>query len=177
MNDDFAAIKPLIDKETIDRRISELGKTIAEEYAGKNPLFLGIIRGAVIFLADLLRQIPYSCEYELLRASSYGNGKTSSGKPEFFGVSLSCCEGREVIVVEDIIDTGVTMSILKEEILKNNPRSLKLCSFLDKPSGRKTQTEIVPDYCAFEVGDFFIVGYGLDYAGKYRNLPYIGILS
>ncbi len=158
----------------ISERVKRLAKDIKREYADKNPLILCILKGSIIFTADLIREFDFPCTIEFLRASSYGESSVSgelSIKDEMdFSVS-----GRHVLVAEDILDTGKTLNHIMNIISAKSPKSLKLCTLLDKPSRRTIN--INADYIGFEIPNEFVVGYGLDYAEKYRNLPYIGVLK
>ncbi|SHI07588.1 hypoxanthine phosphoribosyltransferase [Sporobacter termitidis DSM 10068] len=162
-------------EEMIQNRVRELGQELKTEYAGKKPLLVGVLKGSFIFLADLARALDIHCEIEFIAVSSYGNGTETSGEVKMTKAIGDVIRDRHVIVVEDILDTGLTLDYLKKYLLSMNPASLKICTFLDKPSRRKVQ--ISADYVGFECIDAFYVGYGLDYAGEYRNLPYIGSLK
>jgi hypoxanthine phosphoribosyltransferase len=162
-------------EEMLQSRVKELGAQLSAEYAGKNPLLVGVLKGSFIFLADISRAMDILCEIEFITASSYGAGTETSGKVTMTKAIGSIVENRHVIIVEDILDTGLTLDFLKNYLLGLNPASLKICTMLDKPSRRKV--EIKADYVGFECPDAFYVGYGLDYAGNYRNLPYIGSLK
>jgi len=161
----------LISKEQIAARVAELGKQISEEYKGKSILLVGILKGSVPFMADLMRSIDGDVTIDFMQVSSYGAGTTSSGNVKIKKDLDSDIAGKNVIIVEDIVDSGITLSNLKPYLLQKNPASLKFATMLDKPSRR--QVEFVPDYCGFTVEDKFIVGYGLDLDQKFRELPYI----
>jgi hypoxanthine phosphoribosyltransferase len=165
----------LFDKTRIDERVRELGLEISKDYHGKDLVMVGILKGGVPFLADLIRVIDLPLEYDLMAVSSYGASTKSSGTVKIMKDLDMGIEGRDVIIVEDIIDTGLTLHYLLQNLRSRRPASLKVATMLDKPSQRKMQ--IQPDYNGFEIPDVFVVGYGLDYAGKYRNLPFIGILK
>ena len=173
MYDDLESI--LYTPEAIAERIGELGKEITESYQGKDLVLIGILKGAVPFVADLMRAIEMPLEYDFMAVSSYGASTKSSGTVRFLKDLDIGIENRDVIIVEDIVDTGLTLHYLVENLRSRKPKSLKICTLLDKPSRRKA--EISSDYNGFEIPDVFVVGYGLDYAGKYRNLPCIGVLS
>ena len=173
MNDDFEKI--IYDTETLKARIAEMGKTITADYLDKDPIVIGVLKGAFVFMADLIRAIDTPCEVEFLGVSSYGSGTTTSGAVEITRDLGKDIEGRHVIVVEDILDSGVTLSYLKKYLANRNPASIRICTLLDKPSRR--QADITPDYVGFTCPDEFIVGFGLDYAERYRNLPFIAILK
>jgi hypoxanthine phosphoribosyltransferase len=159
----------------IQRRVRELGAQLAADYDGKNPLLVGVLKGSYVFLADLARQMDILCEIEFITVSSYGAGTESSGRVTMTKALGTVVENRHIIIVEDILDTGLTLDFLKKYLLDLNPASLKICTMLDKPSRRKVTIEA--DYVGYECVDAFYVGYGLDYAGNYRNLPFIGALK
>ena len=165
----------LLTKEQIAKRVEEMGKQITADYEGKDLLVVGILKGSVMFFADLTRNIGIPLHIDFMVASSYGNGTETSGKVNIKKDLSVDIKGRHVLLVEDIIDSGITMSQLKVERAKREPASLKLCALLSKPSRRKVDVDI--DYCGYEVPDEFLVGYGLDYAENYRNLPVIGVLK
>lgn len=165
----------LLTSEQIATRVKELGKQITEDYKGQSVLMVAILRGAVVFFADLVKNIDLDVRFDFMVVSSYGSGSESSGEVRIDKDLAQPIEGMNVIIVEDIIDTGFTLKNLKRLLLTRNPASLKICSLLDKPSRRKVELE--GDYVGFTVPNEFVVGYGLDYAEKYRNLPDIGILK
>ena len=165
----------LFSEEQLRARIAELGKEISRDYAGKKPLFVGTLKGSFIFLADLMRRVEIDCDVDFIAASSYGNGVVTSGNVKIKKDLATDIAGRDVLIVEDIVDSGVTLHCLKLLLQERNPNSVKIVSLLSKPTGRKTNIE--PDYVGFTVPNAFIVGYGLDYAELYRNLPYIGVLK
>lgn len=168
-------IKVMIPEEKIDRRIRELGAAISREYAGKELHMICILKGSVFFASELAKRIEVPVTLDFMTASSYGDGTVSSGNIRI-GQDLSePIEGRHVLLVEDIIDTGKTLSFLMKLLQERKPASLKLCTLLDKPDRRTHPVDV--DYVGFEIPDEFVVGYGLDYAQKYRNLPYIGIVE
>ncbi|MDE5946748.1 MAG: hypoxanthine phosphoribosyltransferase [Oscillospiraceae bacterium] len=166
--------KILITEEQLKKRISELGRQITEEYRGKKLLLLSILKGSVVFLSDLMREIDLPVEIDFMCVSSYQNGTESSGNVRILKDLSRNIQGYNVLIVEDILDTGMTLSYLIPELLERNPESLKICTLLDKPSRRRVPLKA--DYTGFEIENHFIVGYGLDYAEHYRNLKYIGIL-
>lgn len=172
MKNDIA--KVMISKEEIAQKVLELGEQIAKDYHDKNPVMICILKGAVVFYTDLIRAIPFHVEMDFMAISSYGNSRQSSGVVKILKDLDGNIEGRDVIIVEDIMDSGQTLSHLTELLSARNPNSLKVCSLLDKPSRRIS--DIQPDYCGFVIPDEFVVGYGLDYAERYRNLDFIGIL-
>jgi len=165
----------LISKEEIQKRVTELGQQISEDYKGKDLVMVGILRGAIIFYGDLAKEIRVPVSMDFMAVSSYGSGTTSSGVVRIIHDLEENVEGRDVLIVEDIIDSGLTLHYLVENLKSRKPRSIKICCLLDKPSRRVSP--IKPDYVGFEVPDEFVVGYGLDYNERYRNLPYIGVLK
>ena len=162
-------------EEELRRRVKELGAQITADYAGKSPLLIGILKGCFVFFADIARAIELACEIRFLTASSYGFSTVTSGKVKIERNFDFDIEGRDVIIIEDILDSGVTLTALRDNIVKSSPATLKICAMLDKPARR--QVPIGADYLGFECPDEFVVGYGLDYAEKYRNLPYIASLK
>lgn len=165
----------LLSEEQIQTKVREMGAQISADYAGKEPLLVSVLRGSIMFMADLTRQIQPFCEIDFMVVSSYGAGTTSSGQVRILKDLTDSIEGRDVIVVEDILDSGNTLSYLLEVLRTRKPASIRLCTLLDKPSRRIKP--IRADYVGFEIPDAFVVGYGMDYRERYRNLPYIGILK
>lgn len=165
----------LIPEEALRSRIRELGRTISKDYEGKEPLFVGILTGAVLFVSDLLREITIPCELDFMATSSYAEGTTSSGIVRILKDLNQSIEGRHVVVVDDIIDTGLTMDYLLETLKTRYPASLRVCALLDKLPRRVRHVPL--DYRGFEIPDKFVVGYGLDYGGRYRNLRFICVLK
>ncbi len=165
----------LIPEEKIKERVRELAKQISKDYAGKRPLLVGILKGAFIFLADLIRELSVEAEVDFLAVSSYGKATETSGEVKILKDLSESIEGKDVIIVEDIVDTGLTLRYLYDLLQTRKPASLKICVFLDKKERR--QVEVPVDYVGFEVPDLFLVGYGLDFAEKYRQLKYIRELS
>ena len=165
----------LLDQEILAGRIKELGARISADYAGKRILMIGILRGAVIFMADLARSIDVPVAIDFMAVSSYGASSKSSGVVRILKDLDENVEGRHLLIVEDIIDTGLTLNYLLENLRSRKPASLKICTLLNKPSRRKAEVPI--DYNGFDIPDYFVVGYGLDYDGNYRNLPFIGVLK
>ena len=165
----------LITKEEIHREVFRLAQEISIDYEGKNPLLLGILKGSFVFMADLIRLLEIPLEIEFISLSSYGPAKVSSGKVKVVKGLRSPLEGRDVLVVEDIVDTGLSTSYLLDYLHKRKPASVKLCALLDKPAKRKTAVHI--DYLGITIPDRFVVGYGLDVDEKYRNLPDLCILE
>lgn len=167
--------KILLSEEEIRVRVVELGKQISVDYAGKEVLVIGILKGAMIFLADLVRNITVPTHFDFMAVSSYGSSTKSSGAVRILKDLDRGIEGRHVLIVEDIIDTGLTLNYLVDNLRSRGPASLGICTLLDKPSRREAPVEI--DYNGFSIPDEFVVGYGLDYNESYRNLPYIMIMS
>lgn len=167
--------KVLISEEALQKRIQELGMELARDYEGKTPIFVGVLKGVILFFGDMIRATPIRSQIDLMAVSSYGAGTESSGKIVLKkDVSLNL-EGRHVIVLEDIIDTGLTLKFTVEHLRAMNPASLKICTLLDKPARRTV--DISADYVGFTIPNEFVVGYGLDYNDYYRNLPFIGVLK
>lgn len=167
--------KVLISEEELAKRIKELATTISEDYEDKNPVMICLLKGSVSYFAHLCEQMYIPLEYEFLRASSY-HGATTTGEVKLLHVPTISLKGRHVVIVEDIIDTGLTLSAIKKVMLDMEPASLTITTLLDKPS-RRLVNDMVPEYVGFEVPDEFVVGFGLDYNEQYRNLPYIGVLK
>ena len=165
----------LITEEQIQERVSDLGLELTADYRGKSPLLIGILRGAAIFHADLIRRVDLRLSVDFISLSSYGAATRSSGQVQLIKDLESSIEGMDVILVEDIIDTGLTIKYLLRNLGSRGPSSIKICSLLSKPSRREVEVPI--DYIGFEIPDEFVVGYGLDFNQKYRNLPYIGVLD
>ena len=165
----------LVTAEDMDRRLGEMAEQIDRDYAGKELLIVGVLRGAVMVMADLSRKLHTPLEMDWMAVSSYGDGTTTTGAVKINKDLSRDIAGRDVIIVEDILDSGVTLSYLKNYLAGRKPASISIVTLLDKPSRRRA--DIKADYSGFEVEDAFVVGYGLDYAEKYRNLPYIGILK
>ncbi|HAF09276.1 MAG TPA: hypoxanthine phosphoribosyltransferase [Chloroflexi bacterium] len=171
--DDIAEI--LLDADVIKQKVRELGARIADDYAGRDLVLVSILKGALPFLADLMREVPIYCSLDFLEVSSYGAGTTTSGVVRILKDLAKPIEGRHVLVVEDILDTGHTLSYVIEHLRGQHPASLGLCALLDKPARRVVPIGV--DYKGFEIPDKFVVGYGLDFAERYRNLPFIGVLK
>ncbi len=165
----------LLDENVLAKRIHELGEEISKDYAGEEVMLVGILKGASVFLSDLIRQINLPAYIDYMVVSSYGNSAETSGVVRILKDLEDNIEGKNIIIVEDIIDTGLTLAYLKHNLLSRHPKSLKICTLLDKPARREIEINI--DYKGFEVPDEFIIGYGIDYAEKYRNLPFIGVLK
>ena len=168
-------IRVMIPEEEIDRRIRELGAKISREYEGKELHMICILKGSIFFASELAKRITVPVTLDFMKVSSYGNDTVSSGNIQIRNDLAESIEGRHVLVVEDIIDTGKTLSFLMKMLQERKPASLKLCTLLDKPDRRTHQVDV--DEVGFEIPDEFVVGYGLDYAQKYRNLPYIGVVE
>ena len=165
----------LFTEQELKDRVAEIAAQIDKDYAGKEPMLISVLRGSFIFMADLARSITLPCTVDFMAVSSYGAGTTSSGQVKITKDLSESIEGRDIIVVEDILDSGNTLSYLFQLLQARHPASVRLCTLLDKPS-RRTKP-VTADYTGFTVDDLFVVGYGLDYAEKYRNLPYSGILK
>ena len=164
----------LISEEEIERHVAEIGRQISRDYADKNPIFVGVLKGCFIFMADLMRHVTVNCTMDFMSVSSY-RGTTSTGAVKINKDLNEDIEGRHLILVEDILDSGVTLNYLKNYLSVRRPASIRVATLMDKPARRKA--DIYADYSCFEVPDAFVVGYGLDYNENYRNLPYIGILK
>ena len=164
----------LVPSEEIGEKVREMGARITEDYRGEKLLLVGILRGAVVFLSDLMRHLELQCEIDFMEVSSYGTETTSSGVVRILKDMQESVTGRHVLIVEDIIDTGLTLSYLRRSLLARKPISLEICALLSKPSRRQVDLDV--KYVGFEVPDVFVVGYGIDFAGAYRNLPDIRAL-
>ena len=168
-------LEVLLSQEQIQARVRELGEEISRDYQGKDLLLLAVLKGAAVFLADLLREIRGTVTYDFMATSSYGTDTTSSGVVRLLKDVDEGLAGRHVLIVEDIVDTGLTLSYLVEVLSQREPASLRVCTLLDKPARRVQPVQI--HYCGFTIPDRFVVGYGLDYDEQYRNLPFVGALS
>ena len=167
-------VEPLLTPEQIETRIAEIAAEINRDYAGESVLLVGTLKGAYILMADLSRKLTIPTQIDFMKVSSYG-GSTTPSKIKYDHPATEPLGGRHIILIEDIVDTGHTLAFLREEIQSQNPASLKVCALLDKPSRR--EAELAPcEYIGFSIPDKFVVGYGLDYDQRYRNLPYIGVL-
>ena len=164
----------LISKEEIEAKVVEVGKRITEDFRDKDPIFVGVLKGCFIFMADLMRHVDINCSMDFMAVSSY-SGTSSTGAVKINKDLSQDIEGRHVIIVEDILDSGVTLSYLKRYLMNRGPASITIVTLMDKPARRKA--DVYADYSCFEVPDAFVVGYGLDYNEHYRNLPYIGVLK
>jgi hypoxanthine phosphoribosyltransferase len=165
----------LIDDEALQRRIGELGEEISADYVGRDLLLVGVLKGAVFFMSDLMRQITVPCEIDFMAISSYGASTDSSGVVRILKDLDINIEGRHVLIVEDIIDSGLTLSYLVRTLEAREPASLEVCALLTKPERR--QIDVAVRYVGFEIPNRFVIGYGLDFAERYRNLPYVGVLN
>ena len=168
-------ISVLISEQDVDAKIAEIGKQISEDYAGEQVHLICILKGSVFFTCELAKRITVPVSLDFMSVSSYGDGTASSGIVKIAKDLDETLEGKNVIVIEDIIDSGRTLHYLLDVLQKRNPKSMKLCTLLDKPDRRVKDVKV--DYVGFEIPDKFVVGYGLDYAQRYRNLPYIGVVE
>ena len=162
-------------EQQLAEKVAELGARITEDYRDKNPLIVSVLKGSSVFMADLTRKIDTPCNIDFMVVSSYGKGTKTSGEVQIIKDIEQPIDGRDLLIVEDILDSGVTLSYLMQILLARGANSIRLCTLLSKPARHKVKVPI--DYLGFEIPDEFVVGYGLDYAEKYRNLPYIGILK
>ena len=167
--------KVLISEEEIQQAVADLGKQLTEDYQDRFPLVICVLKGAMPFMSDLIKKMDTYLEIDFMAVSSYGKNTVSSGEVKIIKDLDASVEGRDILIVEDIIDSGLTLSYLAELLRHRKANSVKIVTLLDKPSGRKI--DIHADYVGFDVPDAFVVGYGLDYAERYRNLPYIGVLK
>jgi hypoxanthine phosphoribosyltransferase len=166
--------KVLIDEQRLQERIRELGRELSQDYAGRELLLVGVLKGAVFFMADLMRNLSVPCEIDFMAISSYGASTDSSGVVRILKDLDINIEGRHVLVVEDIIDSGLTLSYLLRNLESREPASLEICALLTKPDRREIDVPV--KYVGFEIPNEFVIGYGLDFAERYRNLPYVGVL-
>ncbi len=171
MND---KIKVLVSEEDVNNKIREIGAQITKDYAGKQVHMICVLKGGAFFMCELAKRIDLDVSLDFMAVSSYGSGTESSGVVKIVKDLDESITGKDVLIVEDIIDSGRTLAALKEMLLQRNPASLKICTLLDKPDRRVTHVDV--DYVCFDIPDEFVVGYGLDYDQKYRNLPYIGVV-
>lgn len=165
----------LVSEEEIAEKVKKLGAEIAEDYEGKDLMVVGILKGAVIFMSDLVRAINKPVLMDFMDVSSYGTSSISTGNVKILKDLDYDIEGKDILIIEDIIDTGQTLAYLKDNLTRRGANSVKICALLDKPERRTKDVEI--DYCGFEIPDEFVVGYGLDFSEKYRNFPYVGALK
>ncbi len=168
-------LRTLISEDELHDKVAALGRQISADYAGKNLLMVSVLKGSVVFMADLMRELSIPCEIDFMCVSSYGSGTKTSGVVKIMKDLDIDLKDRDLLIVEDILDSGMTLSYIKEMLKQRGTRSIRICTLLDKPERR--QADIKPDYSCFTVPDEFVVGYGLDYDEKYRNLPYVGILK
>ena len=168
--------KVLLSEEQIQAKVQELAAILSEEYADKDPVFVGVLKGVVIFFADMVRKISVPCEIDFMCLSSYG-GTNSTGNVVIKKDLSVDIKGRHVVILEDIYDTGRSLDLTRKYLLEKEPASLKICTLLDKPERRAEGITLVPEYIGFTIPNEFVVGYGLDYNEHYRNLPYVGVLK
>ena len=164
----------LLSTDELQARVAELGRQLSVDYAGRDPVLISVLKGSIVFLADLIRAMEIPLSLDLMEVSSYGSGTETSGQVRILKDLSRPIEGRDVIVVEDIIDTGLTLNYLLRYLAERNPASMRICCLLDKPARRLAEIDI--DYVGFTIPDRFVIGYGLDYDERYRNLPYVGVL-
>lgn len=165
----------LISEEELQKRIAELGQQLAADYADKEPIFVGVLKGVVNFFTDMVRATPIRCQYEFMAVSSYGSGTSTSGTVKLLKDVTCDIKGRHVVILEDILDSGLTLKFVTEHLRAMEPASLKICTLLDKPERRKV--DVYADYIGFTIPNEFVVGFGLDYNEYYRNLPFVGVLK
>lgn len=168
--------KVLLSEEQIQTRIAQLGEILTRDYQGKNPVIVGVLKGVVVFYSDMIRKIKVPCQMDFMWISSYA-GTESTGKMVVKKDISSDIKDRHVLILEDIFDTGNSLDFTYRHLMEKGPASLKICTFLDKPSRRNPAVTLVPDYVGYEIPNEFVVGYGLDFNEYYRNLPYIGVLK
>ena len=168
-------IETLISEEKLAARVAELGKQIEKDYQGKDLVCVGLLKGSVVFMTDLIKTINLDLKIDFMKVSSYGNGTDSTGIVKMLKDVDEEVTGKDVLLIEDIVDTGLTLANVKEFMWKKKPNSIKICTLLDKPSRRKA--DVKAEYVGFEIPDAFVIGYGLDYAEHYRNLPFVGVLT
>ncbi|MDY5096062.1 MAG: hypoxanthine phosphoribosyltransferase [Oscillospiraceae bacterium] len=173
MNDDI--LRVLYSEEELEAKCAELGAQISKDYEGKNLLLVSVLKGAVVFMTDLMRHITVPCSIDFMVVSSYGSGVKTSGVVKIVKDLDADLAGKDLLIVEDILDTGMTLHYLKQLLQDRNPNSIRIATLLDKPERRRAAVRA--DYVGYQVPDEFVVGYGLDYDEKYRNLPYVGILK
>ena len=169
-------LKVLLSEEQIKNRIRELGEELTREYADKNPVVIGVLKGVVVFYADMIREIKIPCQMDFMCVSSY-HGTESTGRTMVSKDVASDVFGRHVLILEDIFDTGNSLEFITNHLMNKKPASLKICTLLDKPERRKPGVQVKCDWVGFTIPNEFVVGYGLDYNEHYRNLPYVGILK
>lgn len=169
-------LEVLLTEQQIQERIRELGEVLTAEYADKDPIIVGVLKGVVVFYADMIRQIKIPCQMDFMWLSSY-SGTNTTGQMQVKRDLSADIEGRHVLILEDIYDTGTSLDFTYRHLLAKKPASLKICTLLDKPERRKPGITLKPDYVGFTIPNAFVVGYGLDFNEHYRNLPYVGILK
>jgi len=165
----------LMTEEQIQERVHAIGQQLSKDYEDKFPVFVGVLKGSFMFMADVMRQVTVPCQVDFMAVSSYGSGTSTTGAVKINKDLSQDIEGRHVVIIEDILDSGVTLGYLTKYLWNRNPASIEIVTLLDKPARRKSN--VCAKYAGFEIPDAFVVGYGLDYDEKYRNLPYIGILK
>lgn len=175
MNNNIESV--LVSEEQIKNRVKEMGKEITKDYEGKDLILVSVLKGSVVFMSDIMREINLPFEIDFMITSSYGKGTDSRGDVKILKDLDVNIKGKDVLIIEDIIDSGYTLSKLKNLLIAREPNSIKICTMLDKPSRRYEGIDLKGDYTGFEVPDEFVVGYGLDYAELYRGLPYVGVLK
>ena len=175
MRRDPAIGEILVQPDELERRVRQLGEEITRDYAGRDLLLIGVLKGAVFFLSDLMRHIEVPCEVDFMAVASYGSATDSSGVVRILKDLDAVIEGRDVLIVEDIVDSGLTLHYLLRNLSARNPRTLEICALLTKPERRKV--DLNPRYVGFEIPNKFAIGYGLDFAERYRNLPYVAALA
>jgi hypoxanthine phosphoribosyltransferase len=167
----------ILSETQINKRVKELGSEITRDYSEKDPVFIGILKGSIVFLSDLIRSTDLPISIDFISVSSYGDSMESSGVVRFLYDIKTSIEGMDVLLVEDIVDTGLTLDYLIKNFITRHPKSIKICTLLDKKEARKPEIDLRIEYTGFEVPNKFLVGYGLDYAEKYRNLPFIAAIT
>ncbi len=175
MTDDASVGRVLVEADDLARRVRELAAEVSRDYAGKDLILIGVLKGAVFFVADFMRALELQCEVDFMAVASYGSSTKSSGVVRILKDLDAVIEGRHVLIVEDIVDSGLTLQYLLRNLAGRNPASLEVCALLLKPGRRKVDLE--PRYVGFEIPDEFVVGYGLDHAERYRNLPFVAVLN
>lgn len=173
MKDDILQV--LITEEALQEKVTEMGRQISEDYRGKDLLMISVLKGSIVFMADLMRAVSIPCEIDFMSVSSYGTGTKTSGVVKIEKDLDRQLTGKDLLIVEDILDSGMTLSYITGMLEQRGTNSIRICTLLDKPDRRKADIEA--NYCGFVVPDEFVVGYGLDFAEKYRNLPYVGVLK
>ncbi|MBJ7332332.1 MAG: hypoxanthine phosphoribosyltransferase [Solirubrobacteraceae bacterium] len=175
MRDDDAVGEILVQPDELARRVRELGVQISEDYAGRDLLLIGVLKGAMFFLSDLMRRLTVPCEVDFMAVASYGSSTDSSGVVRILKDLDAAIDGRDVLIVEDIVDSGLTLQYLLRNLGARNPGSIEVCALLTKPERREVELE--PRYVGFEIPNRFVIGYGLDHAERYRNLPFVAELN